>query len=253
LPIKTLTEQNVYLLELLAQAGLDSEQRDIAERVQAVLTNELHHRMKNMMAMVTAIVRQSLRASADLVTAEAAIGTRLIAMAKAHDILLKANWQAADLATVVHSAIAQHESIVGRIVIEGEDVEIGAAAILPLSLLFNELCTNATKYGALSKAGGVVSISWVKEPQSKSLAMRWVESGGPVVVAPGVKSFGTRLIESGIPRQFGGEGHLRFPASGAVFELTVPMAGIGPVAEAPAAADMSSGSLGMGGSLWRSV
>jgi two-component sensor histidine kinase len=229
--LPSLTEQNASLLKLLAQAGLDSEQRDIAERVQTVLTDELHHRMKNMLTMVTAIVRQSLRSSADLATAEAAIGTRLIAMAKAHDILLKANWQAADLATVVHSAIAQHESVAGRIVIEGEDVAIGAAAILPLSLLFNELCTNATKYGALSKAGGVVSISWATEPLGKSLAMRWVESGGPIVAPPGAKSFGTRLIESGIPRQFGGEGHLRFPASGAVFELTVPLERIRPILE----------------------
>jgi len=234
--LPSLTEQNASLLKLLAQAGLDSAQRDIAERVQTVLTDELHHRMKNMLAMVTAIVRQSLRASADLATAEAAISIRLIAMAKAHDILLKVNWQAADLATVVHSAIAQHESAAGRIMIEGEDVEIGAAAILPMSLLFNELCTNATKYGSLSKAGGVVSISWVKEPQSQSLAMRWKESGGPPVAAPGVKSFGTRLIESGIPRQFGGEGHLQFPVSGAVFELTVPMARISPIAESLTAA-----------------
>jgi two-component sensor histidine kinase len=227
--LPSLTEQNASLLKLLAQAGLDSQQRDIAERVQTVLTDELHHRMKNMLTMVTAIVRQSLRASSDLATAEAAISIRLIAMAKAHDILLKVNWQAADLATVVQSAIAQHESVAGRIMIEGESVEIGAAAILPLSLLFNELCTNATKYGALSKAGGV-SISWVMEPQSQSLAMRWIESGGPAVVAPGVKSFGTRLIESGIPRQFGGEGHLRFPASGAVFELNVPMERLRPLA-----------------------
>ena len=224
MPTTTLREQNAYLLKLLEQAGLDSKQRDIAARVQTVLTDELHHRMKNMLTMVTAIVRQSLRSSADLAAAEAAIGTRLIAMAKAHDILLKADWQAADLAKVVHGAIDQHDSAVGRIAIEGEDVEISAAAILPLSLLFNEVCTNATKYGALSKPGGVVSISWAKEAQSKSLAMRWVESGGPPVTTPGARSFGTRLIESGIPRQFGGVGHLHFPASGAVFELTVPMA-----------------------------
>ncbi|MES2293741.1 MAG: sensor histidine kinase [Pseudomonadota bacterium] len=230
MPGTNLKEQNATLLKLLEQAGLDSKQRDIAARVQTVLTNELHHRMKNMLTMVTAIVRQSLRSASDLAQAEAAIGARLVAMAKAHDVLLKSDWQAADLATVVRAAIEQHCNPSGRIVMQGEALQIASAAILPLSLLFNELCTNATKYGALSKDDGAVTISWTRD--AANLALRWVESGGPPVVPPRLKSFGTRLIENGIPRQLGGTGLLSFPPSGVVFELTLPLARLRPLGDA---------------------
>jgi two-component sensor histidine kinase len=234
-PVHTLKRQNAYLIRLLEQAGLDSEQRDIAARVQTVFTDELHHRMKNLLAMVTAIVRQSIRSADSLAEAENAIGTRLIAMAKAHDLLLKSDWQSADLAMVIQGAIEQHNHASGRIVVQGEDIEVAAATILPLSLLFNELCTNAAKYGALSRDSGLVTLSWAPSADGKSLILRWVESGGPTVTQPGVRSFGTRLIETGIPHQFGGEGHLRFPPSGAEFEVIVPLARIRPVLPGPPA------------------
>src|SRR6266446_9355573 len=85
-----LTARNVYLSRLLDKAGLDAAARDAAERVQAVLTEELHHRMKNVLSMVAAIVRQSMRSATDLEQAEAAITRRLVAMGRAHDLLLKA-------------------------------------------------------------------------------------------------------------------------------------------------------------------
>ncbi len=223
-----LTAQNAYLTEMLRQAGLDAEAQVVAARIQTVLTDEIHHRMKNMLTMVTAIVRQSLRAAPSVAAAESAIGARLIAMAKAHDLLLKADWKSASLLSVMQGAVAQHDTVLSRILIEGDEVDVASAAILPLSLLLNELCTNATKYGALSQESGTVALSWTCD--AEVLVFRWVESGGPPVATPGAKSFGTRLIESGIPRQFGGTGLLRFPATGVVFELTVPLARIRPPA-----------------------
>jgi two-component sensor histidine kinase len=223
-----LTAQNAYLTEMLRQAGLDAEAQIVAARIQTVLTDEIHHRMKNMLTMVTAIVRQSLRGAPSVAAAEAAIGARLIAMAKAHDLLLKADWKSASLLSVMQGAVAQHDTVLSRILIQGDAVDVASAAILPLSLLLNELCTNATKYGALSQESGTVTLSWSQE--GGDLVFRWVESGGPPVATPGAKSFGTRLIESGIPRQFGGTGLLRFPSTGVVFELTVPLARICPPA-----------------------
>jgi two-component sensor histidine kinase len=208
---------------MLKQAGLDAEAQIVAARIQAVLTDEIHHRTKNMLTVVTAVVRQSIRSATSLAEAEAAIGARLIAMAKAHDLLLKADLHSGGLTMVVQGAIEQHNSAAGRILVEGPDIEVASTSILPLSLLINELCTNATKYGALSTEGGLVTLSWSRDAQDKSLIFRWVESGGPPVAPPGPKSFGTRLIESGIPRQFGGEGLLSFPSSGVEFRLTVPL------------------------------
>lgn len=221
-PESTLEEQNSHLTEMLRQAGLSVEAHVVSARIQTVLTNEIHHRMKNMLTMVTAVVRQSLRASSNVADAEAAIGARLIAMSRAHDLLLRTDLRSADLAIVIRGATEQHDTAVGRITYEGDKIEIGSASILPMSLLLNELCTNATKYGALSSVNGKVDVSWAMQADGKSLQLKWVETGGPSVPPPARKGFGTRLIENGIPRQMGGTGVLSFLPGGVEFELTVP-------------------------------
>jgi two-component sensor histidine kinase len=218
----TLTAENAHLTEMLRQAALNEEAHVVSARIQTVLTNEIHHRMKNMLTMVTAVVRQSLRASSSVADAEAAIGTRLIAMSRAHDLLLRTDLHSADLAVVMRGATEQHDTAIGRISFNGDSIEIGSASILPMSLLLNELCTNATKYGALSNVNGKVAVSWAMQADGKSLQLKWIETGGPSAPPPARKGFGTRLIENGIPRQMGGTGILSFLPGGVEFELTVP-------------------------------
>jgi two-component sensor histidine kinase len=219
----TLREQNDTLQKLLDQAGIDSAQRDVAERIQAVLTGELHHRMRNMLTMVTAIVRQSLRSASSLASAESAITARLMAMAKAHELLLNADLKTASLKDIVQGATEQHNIAAGRFQFQGDEFEVLAASILPLMLMLNELCTNAAKYGALSTEGGVVSLKWNLDDGEKFLTFKWIESGGPAVRVPGPKSFGTRLIEEALPRQMGGQGLLTFPETGVEFECSIPV------------------------------
>jgi len=212
--------QNVYLKGLLEKAAAETVDRDVAERIQTVLTEELHHRAKNMLAMVTAIVRQSMRSTDSMAVAERAIGARLMAMASAHDLLLKANWKTTRLTAIIFGAVEHHVNCPGRIVVEGDQIEILAAAVVPLTLVLNELCTNATKYGALSEVGGHVSLTWTQD--AKSITFQWIESGGPLVAQPGRMSFGSRLIQDALPRQLGGRGTLSFPASGVEYQLIVP-------------------------------
>ena len=221
MPDSKLTARNVYLTEMLRQAGLDAEARDVAERIQRVLTDELHHRMKNMLAMVAAIVRQTMRTAGNLEDAEAAISVRLVAMAKAHDVLLKSDWKSTGLHTVLKSAVEQHDTAVGRIAVTGSDMQIVSSAILPLTLALNELCTNAVKYGALSNDAGRVDVTCSTD--DKAMTIQWVERGGPPVDAPRRKSLGSTLIESALPRQLGGTGQLRFAPSGISFTLTLPL------------------------------
>ncbi len=230
--IPTLTAQNAQLRKLLEQAGLDAAQRDIAEKIQSVLLEEIHHRMKNMLAMVASIVRQSVKSTTNLADAEAAITARLDAMAAAQDILLKANWRTAQLIGVISSAIEQHHSHTDRVVVEGPDLEIRASCVLPLALVLNELCTNATKYGALSNDKGRVTLTSERDPQGKTLRMLWIERDGPPVMTPGPKSFGTRLIEEALPRQLGGHGRLSFAPEGVEFELVIPLEELMPLATA---------------------
>jgi two-component sensor histidine kinase len=176
--------------------------------------------MKNMLAMVAAIVRQTMRSARNLREAESAIGVRLIAMASAHDLLLKSDWKSTGLQTVLTSALAQHDTADGRITVTGSDMQILSSAILPLTLALNELCTNATKYGALSNDVGRVEVTCTVE--AETVTILWVESGGPPVHAPERKSLGGTLIENALPRQLGGSGQLVFPSSGVSFTLTVP-------------------------------
>ena len=228
---KALSDQNAYLRKMLEQAGLDAAARDVAEQIQSVLTDEIHHRMKNMLAMVTAIVRQSMRSATSLAHAEAAIATRLIAMAKAQDLLLKAALQSAGLIGIVAGAIEQHNSH-DRIILEGHDIEIASASILPLTMILNELCTNATKYGALSRESGSVLLTSLRDDANGTLTLKWVERDGPPVSPPGARSFGTRLMEEALPRQLGGTGRITFPPAGSEFELVIPLESLKPLLEA---------------------
>jgi two-component sensor histidine kinase len=229
MPHTSLTARNAHLTEMLKQAGLDAEARDVAERIQRVLTDELHHRMKNMLTVVAAIVRQTMRTAGNLADAEAAIGTRLVAMAKAHDVLLKADWKTASLATVIHSAVEQHDTALGRILVHGPELQIASSAILPLTLALNELCTNALKYGALSGDAGRVAVTWTVK--DVVVTLRWEENGGPHVAVPMRKSLGSRLIETALPRQLGGTARLAFAPTGVEFTLTLPLDRVTPVLE----------------------
>ena len=234
---ESLSARNVYLRDLLAKAGLDAARRDIADEVQAVLTDELHHRMKNVLAMVTAIVRQSIRSATSLDQAENAITRRLLAMGKAHDLLLKADWKAADLGEIVAGAIEQHGGDAGRIMAQGPAILAASTVILPLTMILNELCTNATKYGALSNEAGRVALTWRQDDAVGTFILIWSESGGPAVSPPKARSFGSRLIERALPQQLGGNGKLDFSASGVTFTLTLPLTGL----LAPAVAETASG------------
>lgn len=220
---ETLLAKNAHLVDLLTQAGLDADARKAAEKNQQVLIEELHHRMKNMLTMVIAIVRQSMREAQSVAAAEFAINTRLIAMARAHDLLLTATWQNAQLRDIAKTATEQHNTAARRIGIEGDDMRVVSSVILPLTLALNELCTNAIKYGALSQQGGVVQLSWVADAADNQFVLRWVEAGGPQTSPPTSKSLGMILIEDALPTQLGGRAKLMFLPSGLVFELTVPL------------------------------
>lgn len=209
------------LTEMLRQANLEAGSLAAEERIQAVLIEEIHHRTQNMLAMVTAIVRQSIRTATSLEDAESAIGLRLMAMSKAHALLLRTDLESAGLHDVVRDAIAQHDTMEGHIQLDGSNMPINPAVILPLALALNELCTNATKYGALSKATGQVGIAW--NASETDFTLRWTESGGPPVAKPSRSSFGMRLIEQALPRQLGGTGRVSFPPSGMTFDLILPL------------------------------
>src|SRR5476651_1824078 len=113
---------------LLAQAGIDAEQREAADRLQKLILEELHHRIKNTLATVSAIASQSLRTAVSIEHGQQAIESRLLALGRAHDLLMQARWSSASLTDIIHGAIEPYDSQgEGRFSIQGPDLKITSA------------------------------------------------------------------------------------------------------------------------------
>lgn len=199
-----------------------------ADEQQSLLNRELSHRLKNTLAMVQAIASQTLRNVTDIEAAKEALAARLIALGKAHDILLVGERESAQIEAVLGSALALHDDRQpGRFSLTGPSITVGSRAALSLALMVHELATNAAKYGALSVPAGRVAIAWTVAPgeAGPQVNMTWCETGGPPVTRPSRKGFGSRLIERGLVGAVGGAVSLDFVASGLVCRITAPLAG----------------------------
>ncbi|MBR1091222.1 sensor histidine kinase [Bradyrhizobium manausense] len=217
---------------LLARAGIDAKERETADKLQKLILEELHHRVKNTLATVSAIVSQSLRNVQGVDHAQRAIEGRLLALGRAHDLLLQTKWSSADLGAVVHNAIeAFDDRNESRFSISGPDVQINSGAVIVIAMTLNELCTNATKYGAFSLPKGRVDLGWTIDRKSQRLRLSWTEKDGPSVRSPAKRSFGTRLIET-LGRQLLGDVQLTYAESGFAYTFDAPMTSLN--APAPA-------------------
>src|SRR5665811_177222 len=124
---------------LLAQAGIDAEQREAADKLQKLILEELHHRIKKTLATVSAIAAQSLRTATSIEHAQHAIEGRLVALGRAHDLLLQARWANADLANIVRGATEPYDGEgSGRFSISGPDIKITSGAVIALAMTLNE-------------------------------------------------------------------------------------------------------------------
>src|SRR5271170_4703586 len=218
-----LTEAKLSAETLLAQAGIDAKEREAADKLQKLILEELHHRIKNTLATVSAIASQSLRNAPSTEHAQQAIEGRLLALGRAHDLLLQARWTGADLRKIVQGATEPFDNPdAARFSIEGPDIQIASAAVIAIAMTLNELCTNTTKFGALSVPNGHVGITWAVDAPASRLHFIWKEQNGPTVQAPTRQSFGTRLIET-LGRQLKGEIKLTYAPDGLVYVLNVPL------------------------------
>jgi two-component sensor histidine kinase len=211
---------------LLAQAGIDAKEREAADKLQKLILEELHHRIKNTLATVTAIASQSLRTATSIEHGQQAIEGRLIALGRAHDLLLQVSWANASLVDTVGGAIKPYESPeAARFSIDGPDIGITSSAVIALALTLNELCTNTTKFGALSVPSGRINIAWRIDEQAQRLKLTWTEAGGPAVNTPTRRSFGTRMMEA-LGRQLNGQVHLAYRPTGFVYTLDAPLSAL---------------------------
>ena len=221
-----LAQAEINARSLLAAAGIDARERKASDKLQKLILEELHHRIKNTLATVGAIVSQSLRGLPGAEHAQNAIEGRLLALGRAHDLLLQARWSSANVATIVRSATEAFDNPAEpKFSISGPDIQMTSGAVIAIAMTLNELCTNATKFGALSVPEGRVDICWTLDQQAQRLHLTWTERNGAAVSPPEKRSFGTRLIET-LGRQLRGDVQLTYERTGFVYTFDVPMASL---------------------------
>jgi two-component sensor histidine kinase/DNA-binding response OmpR family regulator len=209
---------------LLAQAGIDAKEREAADKLQKLILGELHHRIKNTLATVSAIASQSFRAATNIEHGQKAMEGRLLALGRAHDLLMQVSWSNASLAHTFSGATEPYDSQgARRFHFNGPDIRITSGAVIALAMTLNELCTNTTKFGALSTPAGRVELAWTID--DKRLRLTWTERGGPPVDPPKRRSFGTRMMES-LGQQLNGHVKLSYEPSGFIYSLDVPLSSV---------------------------
>ena len=200
----------------------DVTARRAAETHQILLIHELNHRVKNTLATVQSIARQTLKSTSEPAAFREAFNARLVALSQAHDVLTRNDWTGASLAEVVAEQLLPYQASDGaRLELTGPEVILKPRFAVALGMVFGELSTNAAKYGALSREGGRVEVDWTwsPDPDGQSLVITWREVGGPLVTAPARRGFGSRLIERSLAHELSGSAILTYPSTGLVCTL----------------------------------
>jgi two-component sensor histidine kinase len=207
------------------------------EQAKSQMVRELNHRVKNTLASVLSIARQTALKSDDIPEFFDAFSGRIVALSQAHDALSEGQWIEADITELVRrvcTTMAEPE----RIRTEGPPVPLHPRAAVTMGMVLHELSTNAAKYGALANAKGTIAIEWSVQPHAEGgpqFAFDWTEQGGPPVTEPERKSFGTRFITDSIHHELKGSAEFDFRPEGLIFHCSFPLRPMGRAGEAKAA------------------
>jgi two-component sensor histidine kinase len=206
--------------------GASKIARDITEhkRSEAQIVNlarEAEHRTKNILATVLATVRLSHSDTSD--DLKRLIEGRIDALAKVHALFVQSRWTGAELHSLVTQELLPYRTErEARVRIDGPAVMLEPSTAQTMAISLHELATNAAKYGSLSTADGHVEIVWSRTADGR-LNLRWIESGGPRVVPPTHRGFGTRIMKNIIGGQLKGEVRFDWREQGLVCEIALPV------------------------------
>jgi PAS domain S-box-containing protein len=216
--------------KLAGRTTLTAVIRDISERHELderrrLLSAELGHRMKNVMALVQAVVRLSSREADSLETYRDALQGRLEAIARAQDRLVERRSGGATLLEQLRAELDSYENAQQtNIRLDGPPVTLDAQLGVSLGLVLHELTTNAAKYGALSTPGGRIEVTWsISDDAPRRVRLAWRETGGPPVTRPTRRGFGTTLIERSLANNKGYRADLRYLPEGLLCEIELPL------------------------------
>ncbi len=205
---------------------VDITERKRAEEQQVLLVRELHHRVKNTLATVQAIMGSTARSADTIEDFKTALIGRIGSLAKTHRLLTD-EVGAVGFGDLLHNELdAFDDGSDGRITLSGPDVALSSQFAVSLGMALHELTTNAAKYGSLSVYGGKVDVTWsvTIEAKRRMLSFDWVESGGPAVSPPKRQGFGSRLLDFVLPGQIQAKASIDYRPDGVRMHCAVPMA-----------------------------
>jgi diguanylate cyclase len=191
-----------------------------AERRQRILIDELNHRVKNTLATVQSLARQTGKGAQSISQFQGALDARLVALSHTHNALTRGGWETAALRELLEQELSPYAR--DQVSASGPDVQLRPRETLALGMVFHELATNAAKYGALSLTDGSVKVSWANPPGGK-LSITWREEGGPPVTPPQRTGFGSRLIKATIERELAGTLELTYAPEGFRAAIVIPL------------------------------
>jgi two-component system CheB/CheR fusion protein len=212
--------------ELILLAIDDITARAEAEAHRNILIAEMSHRVKNVLATVQSIGSQTLRQSHSLEDFKTAFNGRLLALARAHDLLINEGWAGAKIAVLVNRTLAPYRTGEDRrITTDGPRIILRPQAGVALIMILHELATNAAKYGALSVPNGTLSVTWRRGDGDSDPRLRldWIEVGGPRVKPPSHRGFGSNLVERSTAHELHGRATLDYREEGLRVELVFPL------------------------------
>jgi len=203
---------------------IDVTERKRAEDHQRMLVAELDHRVKNVLATVSAVAAHTMEASSSMDHFVAALDGRIRSMASTHELLSGRRWEGVPLTELLRRELAPYSSK-NNTEFDGPEVLLNADAGQTIAFALHELATNAAKHGALSRRGGRVSVGWYQSSNGHApsrLAIEWRETGGPPVETPKRSGYGTRVITELVPYELGGIADLAYPLEGVRCRLDIP-------------------------------
>jgi two-component sensor histidine kinase len=203
--------------------------RDITERKELedhknALISELDHRVKNVLAVVSAVASRTQETSTSMDGFVVALNGRIKSMANTHELLSYRRWRGIPLNELVRRELAPYAAA-NNTLIDGPVVVLSAEAGQALAMVFHELATNAAKFGAVSTRTGRVAVCWCRRPNGQAedrLCIRWEESGGPTVAEPTRFGYGTRVVRHMVPYELGGTVDLVHAPEGVRCEIELP-------------------------------
>ncbi len=214
--------RTVLLEVFLKVTEAANAERARAQEQQQLLIAELNHRVRNILNLMRGLVSQTKVSARNLSDFTSNLDGRIHSLARAHDQLTKERWEPASLRILLDYELDAYAGTRSRrIVVNGPDVQITPEAYTTLALVLHELTTNSVKHGALSNAEGRVTIH-IQPTADNGLQLDWVERGGPIVIAPRRRGFGSTIVEHSIPHELGGTAAVQYNPAGLEARFRIP-------------------------------